>query len=82
MNDSRSCLICSRPQDDPLHQGPDRGGLARDTSPRIEQHDYDPGERRGEDRREDDPGERRAGGDRRKLIRRMGDRVGAVEKAL
>ena len=39
------CLICKRPQDDPLH-APERGGLAHDVTPRIEQHAYDPGERR------------------------------------
>lgn len=82
MNDSRPCLICNRPQDDPLHQGPDRGGLAHDTQPRIEQHDYDPGDRRQVDRRDGDPGERRVGGDRRHEIRRMDDRVQAIEEAL
>lgn len=54
MNDPRPCLICLRPQDDPLHQGPERGGLAHDVTPRIEQHDYDPGERRSLVRRMDD----------------------------
>ena len=53
MEDQRACLICGRVEDDPLH-APERGGLAHDVEPRIEQHDYDPGERRQLVRRMDD----------------------------
>jgi len=59
------CLKCGRPQDDPLHGGPERGGLAHDTEPRIEQHDFDAGERRHSTRRMDD---------RRDLVRKSLDR--------
>jgi hypothetical protein len=50
---ARPCLVCGRPEDDPLH-GPERGGLAHDITSRIEQHAYDPGERRHLVRRMDD----------------------------
>lgn len=53
---SAPCLICKRGADDPLH-GPPFGTIAHENVvPRIEQHPYDPGERR-------------------RLIRRMADRI-------
>lgn len=70
---ARLCLICRRPESDALHEGFTPAGMARKflkseppdryvTQHRIEQHAFDPGERR-------------------KLIRRMDDRIAAVEKA-
>ena len=48
---SAPCLVCGRRSDDPLHWNEERGGLAHDTTPRVEQHAYDPGERRNLTRR-------------------------------
>ena len=53
MLNERPCLVCHRPEDDPLHGG-ERGGLAHDTDPRLAQHVYDPGERRKVIRRQQD----------------------------
>jgi hypothetical protein len=52
MPDPRPCLICGRPGDDYVH-GPERSG-AHDVVPRVEPHQYDPGERRSGIRRMDD----------------------------
>jgi hypothetical protein len=76
----RRCLICNRLQDDYVH-GPERSG-PHDVKPLIESHDFDAGERRRQARRDDDALERRSGRDRRHEIRRMDDRVRAIEAAL
>jgi hypothetical protein len=47
------CLICHRVQDDPIHD-PRRGKHIIEIVPRIEQHAYDPGERRHGIRRKSD----------------------------
>ena len=54
MTDQRLCLICHRRKDDPLHGSIDPTIGAHDVTPRIEQHVYDPGERRHLIRRMDD----------------------------
>jgi hypothetical protein len=70
MPDLRPCLICRRPADDPLH-GPPHGGRAHEVTPRIEQHDYDPGERRQVIRRR---------ADREAILRRATGELPAVER--
>jgi hypothetical protein len=47
------CLICRRIKDDPIHDPVPRQGRVGD-EPRIEQHAFDPGERRHGTRRKSD----------------------------
>jgi hypothetical protein len=54
MTDPRRCLICRRSQADPLHSSRSFGAIAKRTELRIEQHVFDPGERRQLIRRMDD----------------------------
>lgn len=54
MTDPRRCLVCRRPKADPLHSDRSFGAIADRTTPRIEQHVFDPGERRQLIRRMDD----------------------------
>jgi hypothetical protein len=49
----RLCLICHRIQDDPIHDVR-RSQRIVEIVPRIEQHAYDPGERRHVVRRQND----------------------------
>lgn len=59
--DGRLCLTCHRLQDDPIH-GPARSGLPL-IVPVLENHKWDPGERRH-------------------LVRRMDDRIKAIENVV
>lgn len=76
----RPCIVCARVRDDPLHNPGERGGLAHENvEPRVNQHTYDPGERRQSVRRE---AERIKPGDRRRAVRRMEDRIRLIEDAV